>query len=115
MKYTFSAELRAKIEISDSDFRLLLESSSRHYDHAVQSISMVGGFLYGYNNVRDFSNGENKTVGVTMREIGLMLKSLEGVATDKADFLGRHLYKIVEELAKKSEELNKVLAAEVHG
>ena len=76
-KHSYIAELKANIELNDSDFNLLLDCSARHYDSTVRSISEVGGFLYGLNNRRNFSNGADLTTEFSERELGLLIKSIE--------------------------------------
>ena len=53
-KHSFIAELKADVEFSDSDFEFLFKSSRTHYDSTVQSISAVGGFLYGLKTAGTF-------------------------------------------------------------
>ncbi len=106
MEYSFSAELSAGIEISDSDFQLLLDCSSHHYDHTVQSMSMIGGFLYGHKNCREFTNGEDKTLWVTQRKLGLMMKSLEMCQVPAGLFLSSSLWKVAMSLQNEMEKIN---------
>lgn len=110
-KHSFYATLTAVVYISDKDFELLLQLSSNHYDHKVQSISMIGGFLYGNKGKRDFnpSDEELKELELSTRQIGLLLKSLEMCATDDGSYLANRFYNIAMELQAKQEQLNKTL------
>lgn len=107
MKHSFTSELTANIEISDSDLKLLLEISSNHYDDAVKAMSRIGGFLYGFKNRRDFSAGEDKTVELTGRKIGLILKSLELNNSDQTNGIAKTLYAILNEMQRKTIYINK--------
>jgi len=112
MEYKFLAEIKAVIEISDSDFKMLLEQSANHYDHTVQSASMVGGFLYGFHNRRLFSKGEDKKIELSTREMGLILKSLELNNSNNCNRLGRSIHKILQATANKAIEINDIFTFE---
>lgn len=108
-KHSFYATLTAHIEISDSDFKLLLESAANHYDNTVQSSVRAGGFMYGFNNRRNWSKGEDKIVELSTSQTGLVLKSIEFNGTDKALHLYKRIYNIAMEMQNKEIELNKTL------
>lgn len=108
-KHSFFAKLEARVEISDSDFNLILEHAANHYDNTVKSSVRVGGFLYGFKNRREWSKGEDKIVELTERELGLVLKSIEFSLSDQAIHIGRRLYAIAMELQEKFIEVNKTL------
>lgn len=111
-KHFFIAELKANIELSDSDFNLLLKCSRSHYDSTVQSASMVGGFLYGINNRRNWSKNNSEidlSTEFTYRQIDTMLKSLEFVNTKEALKLMVRLTTIVSDMLAKNNEINKQL------
>lgn len=105
-KHSYIATLSANIELSDSDFNLLLESARNHYDNTVNSTIRVGGNLYGAKNRREFSNGENKFVEFSESQLGLALKSLEYQHRDDASMLYVRLYGIVREMHAKWKEIN---------
>ena len=113
MSHQFFATLSVEIDMSDKDFNILLQCASNHYDFTVQSGAAVGGFLYGLKNRRDFSNGEYKKIEVSTRQIGLILKSLEGNGTDEARYIGENLYRIAMELHSTASEINNSLQKKV--
>lgn len=108
-KHSFFATLSAEVEISDSDFNLILENAANHYDSTVQDSVKIGGFLYGFKNRRDFSKGKDKIVELTSRQLGLVLKSIEFNNSNQAIFLCKRLYKIAMEMQQKTIELNKTI------
>lgn len=106
MNYQFSATLNAVIDISDNDFNFILDCCQHHYDNTVQAAVAVGGFLYGIKNRREWSKGKDQTMELSMRQLGLVLKSMEFVNVGQADMLGGRLYKIAEDLVKTELEIN---------
>ncbi len=55
-QYYFVAILTAHIELTDEEFELLFNESARHYDYKVKTSTKVGGFLFGFQNQRNFAN-----------------------------------------------------------
>ena len=108
-KHSFIAELKADVEFSDSDFEFLFKSSRTHYDSTVQSISAVGGFLYGLKNRREWSNGENKTTELRFGDLQLLLKSIEFVNTTQALGLYARLTAIFMDMQAKNIEIKEDL------
>lgn len=106
MKYTFYAELKLHIELPDNIFNMLLETCKNHYDSRVKESVQVGGFLYGAKNRRDWSNGENKELELTFRQADTILKALEMNNSDNANYLGEAIFRALNEMREKSNEIN---------
>jgi len=109
MKYNLWAEIEINIEFSDSDWAFLLECFAHHYDGYIKSCVEQGGFMYGRNNRRIFSNGENKYCELTFRQLDSVLKAIEFNPSEQADRLNSELWKIVHDVRATSEEVNKNL------
>ena len=106
MKYSFYAELKLHIELADNIFNMLLETCKNHYDGTVQRTVMVGGFLYGAKNRRDWSKGEDKELELTFRQADAILKALEMNNSDNAESLSKTIYNALEEMYAKQKEIN---------
>ncbi len=109
MKHFFQAVIMAHVEISDNDFDFILKSCRNHYDFTVKSSVVVGGFLYGFNNRRQFSKGEDKTLDLTSRQLGLIIKSLEMQHNDQGSRIGGYLWKVVNEMQDVFKKTNEQL------
>lgn len=105
--HTFYATLQAHIELNDKDFEFLKERASLHYDLKVKSSVEIGGFLYGLNNRRLFSNGENKVLTVSSNELQTMMKAIEFGSGEHGAFLYNRFHRIWDELQQKQIEINK--------
>ena len=108
-KHSFFATLSATVELSDNEFNLLLESAQKHYDGTVNSTICVGDHLYGAKGRRNFSEGKDKNVDFTERQLGLALKSLEIQNTDLSIALYVRLIGIVKDMQAKNIEINEDL------
>lgn len=108
-KHSYFATLSATIELSDSEFNLLLESAKNHYDSTVNSTVCVGGHLYGAKGRRDYSEGKDKNVDFSERQLGLALKSLEIQNTEISMSLYIRLTGIVKDMHAKWNEINEDL------
>lgn len=111
MKYSFFAQLSVSFEIDDADFALLIEEAKNHYDTTVRMSTQLGGFLYGLKGRREFSDGSDKTMDLTFRQIDLLLKACEPSDTDAVYDLRSKLLKVLDALQAKSIEVNNLLEA----
>ncbi len=107
MTHSFYATLSAHIDMDDSDFERLKEKASRHYDSTVKSSVEVGGFLYGLTNRGEFSNGENKTLELSGRELQLCIKALEFDNSDHTKAISKRLIGVLNEMYFQQEQINK--------
>lgn len=112
LEYKFCAELSAGVVFADDDFAMILEVAARHYDGKVNNSVCVGGFLYGYKNRRDFSDGEDKTVFLNQSQLNLVMKTLEFERTDRGQYIRGRLVKIFFELQRNMEAINKAFGNE---
>jgi hypothetical protein len=103
MIYYFQAEILAHIEFPDEDFEFIWECCTHHYDLTVKAMVNIGGFLYGFRNRRSFSNNVDKAADLTLRQIDLVLKSLEMYYANK-----EQAYRLTTELQAISKELIEV-------
>jgi hypothetical protein len=95
MKIEINSQPVFNLPLPIGTIRLLIEMSSAHYDGVCKSASMVGGFIYGWNNSVSFS--PEFPVSATWRELDTMLKICEntGIFSDRPD-----TQKVIRELAK---------------
>lgn len=107
-KHILFATLSAMIEFSDEEFSFLEKVSKRHYDSTVKSMFDIGNFMYGYKNRREFS----KVCNLSMRQLGLLAKSLEIETKSMSRPLMKRLLDAMKDINSKSEEINKQLQNE---
>jgi hypothetical protein len=109
MEVRFWAELKAIVVFSDDEWRWLLLSFEHHYDSTLKTAVDKGGWLYGMNNRRMFSNGECTDVELSQRQLGWMMKSLEMDVLSCSKELYKKLKDIFFKLQEKQNEVNETL------
>jgi|SRR5882672_1257429 len=119
MKFFYSAEIRAVVELTDEEFSYLMKACSHHYDGQVESMSKPGSPMYGSKNRRDWHKGEpdsfsqDLNVELSSRHLQLLIKSLEMHSTSMAGRLYITLSKIWNRLGTKSLALNEHYAKQI--
>jgi hypothetical protein len=111
-QYYFIATLTASVKLNDQEFDLLFHEAATHYDFDVQFSTRIGGFLYGFQNSRNFfkeSGDINDEVIFSERQLDLMMKALEFSQSEPASQLRSKLLDIFKELQQKTVAVNKPL------
>ena len=109
MKHSFYAKLSANIEMEDADFKHLKSKAAKHYDSTVKDSVLIGGFLYGLTNRREFSNGEDKTLELSSRELQLCIKALEFDGEEQTNVILKMLIDVLHEMYFQQKQINKNL------
>jgi len=102
----FFAELKAIVLFSGKEWNWLMLSFQHHYDAELNSAINVGGWLYGMNNMRRFSDESDKTVELSSRQLNHMMKSVENDSEAAHVKVFPKLYKIFSALQSKQDEVN---------
>jgi len=111
MQFTrYCVILEAELKFTEEELDLLFYFSNRHYDGYCQSISRVGGFLYGWRQVHK----ADMSIFATAHELNTILKVCEMSGFCKGDEnrteQGTHLYwelhKCFVAMVARAEELN---------
>lgn len=111
--HSFYATITANVFVSDEDFNFIYECFQRHYDATIKMSANVGGFLYGLRNSRvkfydtEIITDEDRILDLSNRQIQLIIKSLEMYRTDQASDINFRFHKILHELAKSQDSINK--------
>ena len=110
MKCSFSAEVSCMLVFTDAQWNLIMESFCNHYDWELKGAPAYGGWLYGLNNQRKFSNDtENWELQFTFRQVDLIIKSLELDRSEIARDLDKKLRGVITMLTGASAMANLVL------
>lgn len=111
MEYSFFAELKADIKLSNNELNLLYDCSYKHYDINVQSLSTYErGKLYRLKNTKNIISSEFIiNTEFSYGDLNLMIKSLEYIKTDDANFLTEKIYKVLKEMQHQNMIINKIL------
>lgn len=113
--HSFYATIGINIEFNDEDFEFIKLSMKHHYDFTVKSSVEVGGFWYGFENLRKWGkeypiDGDNPNIGkFEERQMQLILKSIEFSDNPLSYKITKRLYGIVNEMGVKWKEINKQL------
>lgn len=110
--YYFVAALTAHLKLNEDEFNLLFSEAGCHYDFQIQSITKVGGFLYGFRNRRLFakeSGQHDEIVEFTESQLNLLMKAMEMNNTSDVLNLKSRLHNIFIDLQRQTVEVNKPL------
>lgn len=99
MKYVFSAEISAGIDLPTPEFDFIMKNCRRHYDSAVQESASPGGFLWGSHNERHHFKSENIRIWVSNRQLQRLIKAIEFNYEPMAMTLKQNFFEMLKEMS----------------
>lgn len=72
-----TAEPKFWIQLSKEDLEVLTVLSKSHYDAVCQNVGLVGGFVYGWRNVLQFSSNPQPRLSAKWRQLDTLMKVME--------------------------------------
>lgn len=112
MKFKIGCSLVVFVKFSDQQWNLIMQAFKQHYDWGLKSAVEIGGWMYGLNNGRILSKGENKEAELTFRQADSILKSIELEFDSSACEIRLALHAILKKMNSTYELLNKQLDEE---
>lgn len=93
MNFIITGRPEFTFSLTDAQFMSLIRLSGAHYDATCRAASSLGGFIYGWGNIRTLGDPAAQ-LRATWRELDLCCKILEGAPQLEPD-----LYRVARELS----------------
>lgn len=114
MKCSFYAEVFCMLTFTNQEWEFIIDAFKNHYDGSLKAAAECGGWLYGLNNQREYSDDkENCELKFSFREVDRMITSLEMSCQYKNDELAKsidgRLRKVINKISFAAQKANESL------